>query len=307
MRGRGASLDEAAAVAVRDLDSPSDFVRWGASRFAEFGLFFGHGTDNALDEAMSLVRHALHLKHDAPDARLEAKLTRDEKNRVVSLLRRRIETRKPAAYLTNEAWFAGLHFYVDERVLVPRSPLAEWIERGFEPWIDPDRVYRVLDLATGSGCIAVACAMAFPEATVDASDISAEALEVADINVRRYQLNERVKLIQSDGFDALQGAYDLIVSNPPYVPDDSYRNLPEEYLHEPEIGLRAGPDGLDIVASMLTEAPRFMSPGALLVVEVGEAREALTARFSRLPFLWLDFERGGDDVFALTKEELEKG
>jgi ribosomal protein L3 glutamine methyltransferase len=307
MRGRGASLDEAAAFAVEELDSALDLVRWGASRFAEYGLHFGHGTDNALDEAMSLVLHALHLKPDVPDTLLEAKLTRDEKNRIVSLLRRRIEARKPAAYLSNEAWFAGLCFYVDERVLVPRSPLAEWIERGFEPWIDPDRVYRVLDLATGSGCIAIACAMAFPEATVDASDISAEALEVADINVRRHQLNERVKLIRSDGFDALQGGYDLIVSNPPYVPDDSYRNLPEEYLHEPEIGLRAGPDGLDIVASMLTEAPRFMNPGALLVVEVGEAREALTARFCRLPFLWLDFERGGDDVFALTKEELEKG
>jgi len=304
MRGRSAALGEAAASAVEDLDSALDFVRWGASRFAEYGLYFGHGTDNAVDEAMSLVLHALHLKPDVPDALLEAKLTRDDKDRISSLLRRRIETRKPAAYLTNEAWFAGLSFYVDERVLVPRSPLAEWIERGFEPWIDADRVYRVLDFATGSGCIAVACAMAFPGATVDASDVSAEALEVAGLNVRRHQLTERVKIIQSDGFDALQGGYDLIVSNPPYVPDDSYRNLPEEYLHEPEIGLRAGADGLDIVASMMNEAPRFMNPGALLVVEVGEAREALAARFSSLPFLWLDFERGGDDVFALTKEQM---
>lgn len=284
--------------------SPMDFVRWAASRMSEYGLFFGHGTDNAVDEAFALVLHALHLEPGTPAELLEAKLTSAEKAKVVSLIRRRIETRMPAAYLTGEAWFAGLKFAVDERVLIPRSPIAEWIERGFEPFLNADDVRRVLDLGTGSGCIAVACAMAFPDAHVDATDNSLDALEVARANVSAHRLADRVRPLFSDGFDDLDGEYDLIVSNPPYVPEASYRSLPPEYLHEPASALVAGADGLDVVSGILRDAPRYLSGNGLLVVEVGEARPALESRHPRLPFIWLEMSRGGDNVFVLTRSDL---
>ena len=302
--GRPALPDRAVAEALEELDTPLDYIRWGASRFNEFGLVFGHGTDNAVDEALCLVLHALHLAPGVPDEVLRARLTRAEKVAVTELLRRRIETRKPAAYLTREAWFAGLRFYVDERVLVPRSPLAEWIERGFEPWLDPNRVQRVLDLATGSGCIAIACAAAFPEAQVDASDISGDALAVAALNVRDHGLESRVQLHHSKGFDALPEAYDLIVSNPPYVSLASYETLPREYRYEPEQGLVAGADGLAVVDEILRDARDHLTPGGLLVVEVGESAPALVEKYPHLPFTWLDMTRGGDHVFALTREQL---
>ena len=287
------------------LQTIRDFIRWGASRFNEAGLFFGHGTDNALDESVVLVLHALHLPRELPPTYLGSHLTRREREEVSALLQRRINERLPAAYLTNDAVFAGLHFYVNEHVLVPRSPMAELIESDFLPWVQPGAVSRVLDLCTGSGCIAVGCACRFPDASVDAVDISPQALAVARVNVERHDLEERVEPILSDLFDELKGRrYDLIVSNPPYVSRKEFLDLPEEYHQEPALGLEAGEQGLDLVARILREASDYLEPGGILMVEVGRSAEALMVRYPQAPFLWVDFERGGDGVFLLTAEQL---
>jgi ribosomal protein L3 glutamine methyltransferase len=268
-------------------------------------VFFGHGTDNARDEAAALVFHALKLSHDSPARALARRVTAGQRALTDALLARRIDERQPLAYLTNEAWFAGLRFYVDQRVLIPRSPLAEIIERRFSPWIEPARVRRVLDIGTGSGCIALACAKAFPRARVDAVDIDAGALEVAQINRRRLRLTRRVRLVRSDHFAALSGrAYDIIVSNPPYVGEREMRGLPREYRHEPKLALESGRDGLDSVTQILRASARHLRPLGLLVVEVGNTERALMRAFPRLPFTWLDFERGGGGVFLLTREQL---
>jgi len=291
----------------QNLETLRDFIRWGASRFNAAGLYFGHGTDNALDEAVVLVLHGLHLSHDLPPQYLDSRLTPDEKAAVVDLLRRRIEERKPAPYLTHEAWFGGLSYFVNENVLIPRSPIAELAESGFSPWLDPERVERVLDLCTGSGCIAIACAHALPNATVDAVDISPTALEVARINISRHQMDERVEAIESDLFQAIGGRqYDLIVSNPPYVGHEEMAGLPVEYRNEPSLALVSGEEGLDAVTRILIEAPNHLNPDGILIVEVGNSADALIERFPGVPFLWLDFQRGGDGVFLLSAAQLDE-
>jgi len=288
-----------------ELITIQDFVRWGASRFNAAGLFFGHGTDNALDEALHLVVHSLHLPPDLPTAYRDCRLTPGERVAVTDLVERRIRERKPAAYLTQRSWFAGLEFFVNEDVLVPRSPLAELIEAGFDPWIDADGVRRVLDLCTGSGCIGIATAVYLPHVEVDLVDISAAALRVAGTNVENHGLGDRVQALESDLFSALVGRrYDIIVSNPPYVGAEELASLPEEYRREPALGLAGGESGLDLVLRILSDAATFLEEGGILVVEVGNTAAELTRRFPDLPFLWLEFERGGEGVFLLNRDQL---
>jgi len=268
-------------------------------------VFFGHGTDNARDEAASLVYHVLGLPHDSPPRALRRHATAAELARLETVLKRRIDERIPLPYLIHEAWFAGLPFYVDERVLIPRSPFAELIANRFSPWIDPGRVTRALDLGTGSGCIALAMAKAFPRARVDGSDVDRQALDVAHINRRRLRLTRRVRLIESDHFAALSGeSYDIIASNPPYVGKREMRGLPSEYRHEPRHALESGPQGLDSVEIILREAAKYLRPRGLLVVEVGNTERVLRRVYPRVPFTWLEFERGGGGVFLLTREQL---
>lgn len=287
------------------LDTLADFVRWGASAFNRAGLSFAHGTSNAVDEALNLVLHGLGLDHDIPEWLLAGRLTQTEKQAVYDLLRRRVEERKPYAYITNHARFAGLDFYVDERVLVPRSPIAELIEQGFAPWIDPEQVTRILDLCTGSGCIAIACAHAFPDAKVDATDISDDALAVARINVEGLHVAHQVTLHQADVFDGLAPQrYDIIVSNPPYVDAEDMAALPDEHRHEPALGLAAGADGLDVAHRILAAASDYLAPDGILVVEVGNSRWALEEAYPDVLFTWLEFQRGQAEVFVLRADQL---
>ena len=295
---------EHAHQAKKWLSSVRDFVRWGASRFAETDLCFGHGYTDALDESVALVLHALHLEPGPPPELWAARLTPRERSAVVGLMSRRILDRVPTAYLVGHAWFAGLRFRADPRALVPRSPLAEWIERGFAPWLDGDEVNRVLDIGTGSGCIAIACATFNPGARVDGVDIDRDALALAGENVRDHGLEDRVRLIESDLFSGVDGAYDLIIANPPYVGRDEYESLPPEYRHEPVRGLRAGEDGVDLIARILEQAARHLASEGVLVVEAGSCRPALEARYPNLSFTWLDLERGGENVFLLHCHEL---
>lgn len=290
---------------IDSLETIADWIRWGASRLLGSGAYFGHGCDNAFDESAYLVLHALHLPPDAPSGYLSSRLTRSERNVVRELLERRVTTRRPAAYLTGHARFAGLDFFVNEHVLIPRSPIAELIEAGFEPWLGGRAPTRLLDLCTGSGCIAIAMAAHFPDAPIDATDISEEALSVAKRNIDAYHLTDQIELISSDLFCALGGrSYDVIVSNPPYVSEAEMGELPEEYFHEPRIGLAGGEDGLDFVLRILRDAARYLRPEGILVVEVGNSEDALIGRCPEMPFLWLEFERGGQGVFLLTREQL---
>ena len=293
------------ADVIDTLTSIKDYIRWAASRFAEHQVFLGHGTSTPLDEAAAIVLHTLHQPYDLAETYFDAVLTRPERLAVLDLIARRIVERKPSAYLTNEAIFAGLAFYVDERVLVPRSPIAELIAERFQPWVEEEQVYNVLDLCTGSACIAIACAYAFPGAQVDAVDLSADALAVAAINVDKHDLDEQVTLYQSDLFKALSVTpYDIIVSNPPYVSIAEWQSLPAEFHAEPEMGFTGGENGLDLVLRILVDAAAYLAETGILIIEVGSSAQTLQELFPDVPFYWLDFARGGDGVFLLTAEQV---
>ncbi len=284
-----------------------DFLRWAVSRFNEAGLHFGHGTRNAYDEAAYLLLHALHLPQDRLDPFLDAALTESERETVFALLERRIRERIPSAYLTHEAWLGDFPFYVDERVIVPRSHLAELLtEAPLAPWIgDPEAIGAALDLCTGSGCLAILLAHAFPNARIDAVDLSPDALEVAARNVADYALGDRIELIRADLFAGLSGRrYDLIIANPPYVTGESMRSLPPEYGHEPSLALASGEDGLDAVRAILARARTHLKPGGILAVEVGGNRAIVEKAFPRLGFTWLESDSGEGMVFLLQREEL---
>lgn len=284
-----------------------DFIRWGASRFVEAKLSYGHGLSTPLDESVYLVLRTLHLPVDTPDVYWRSSLTTEEMETLKAVISRRVNEKIPAAYITQEGWFAGLQFYVDERVLVPRSPIAELVENQFAPWVDPDMVENVLDLCTGSGCIGIACAYAFPLAQVDLSDVSNDALEVANININQHDAAHRVTAIQSDVFSNLDGKqYDIIVSNPPYVDLEDMTALADEYHHEPELGLSSGSDGLDITRTIISQAGQYLTDNGILVVEVGNSQYALAEMYPNAPFQWIEFERGGDGVFMLTKQQLDE-
>jgi len=287
-----------------ELSTIIDFIRYGASQFGRAGLTFGHSFDNALDESTQLVLHALHLQHDIGPAYGQAKLTAEEKRTVLELFHRRVVERVPACYLTGEAWFAGLSFKSDARALVPRSPIAELIESGFEPWLGGRPVERALDLCTGSGCIAIAMAHYNPDWQVDGVDISEAALSLAGENKARLSA-ENCSLIHSDMFTGLAGkVYDLIVTNPPYVTNDETDALPQEYAHEPELGLRAGDDGLDFALKILRDAPAHLSEHGLLVCEVGESERHLLKLLPEVPFAWVEFKVGQMGIFVIDRNDI---
>ena len=292
---------------ANDLVTLRDLIRWGTSQFNAADLSFVQGMPTAIDEAVYLCLSALHLPPDFSVEYFDCVLTMDERLHVLSMFQQRIEQHKPAAYITNEAWFAGLSFYVDERVLIPRSPIAEMIHQQFSLWIDPDQVNNILDLCTGSGCIAIACAYAFDHAKVDASDISADALAVAEINRRDHGLEDRLQLFESDLFESIPDKrYDIMVSNPPYVSLQEMAELPAEFQFEPGASaLAAGEAGMDIVLPMLIQARDYLTDDGILVVEVGYSKPALEGLLPEVPFFWVDFEHGGEGVFVLTANQLE--
>ena len=284
-----------------------DFILWAERRFRQAKLYFGHGTDNARDEAAWLASSVLAISFAELDTQAQRQLTDTERNTLNDLAEARIGTRKPLAYLLHEAWFAGLKFYVDERVLVPRSLTGEFIRDRFQPWVDIRRVQRILDLCTGSGCIAIAAAIAFPDAQVDAADISNDALDVARLNIRQHQLVERVHPIQSDLFQALSGRrYDLIITNPPYVDRADMTALPKEYRHEPSLALASGEFGLDAIVQILARAALHLNPEGVLIAEVGNSCTALQKTFSDVAFKWLTTASGDESVFLLTAAQLNK-
>jgi ribosomal protein L3 glutamine methyltransferase len=283
-----------------------DWLRFTVSRFEESDIFFGHGTDNAYDEAVWLLMSALHLPLDTLDNFLDARITESERKQLAQLIQRRIVDRTPTAYLVKEAWLKGFKFYVDERVIVPRSFIAELLENGLSPWIEyPEMVSSAADICTGSGCLGILLANAFPNASVDVIDISPDAIDVANINIANYGLQDQIHAIQSDMFTALKGnKYDIIISNPPYVDAPSMATLPKEYRSEPQIALGSGDAGLDHTHTILHEAANYMNDGGLLVVEIGHNRDALIETYPKLQFVWLEVESGDEFVFLLSKEQL---
>ncbi|PSJ79957.1 50S ribosomal protein L3 N(5)-glutamine methyltransferase [Neisseria iguanae] len=294
--------------AAKELTTIRDILRFAVSRFNDAGLFFGHGSDNAHDEAAYLILHTLNLPLDTLDPYLDAKLLQTEKEEVLALIERRVTERLPVAYLTNQAWQGDFDFYVDDRVIVPRSFIYELLGDPLTPWIEyPELVNRALDLCTGSACLAIQMAHHYPAAEIDAVDLSLDALEVAAINVEEYGLENRINLIHTDLFEGLEGTYDLIVSNPPYVDAKSVDALPDEYLHEPELALGSGRDGLDATREIILQAAKFLNPKGVLLVEIGHNRDVLEATYPELPFTWLETSGGDGFVFLLTREQLLDG
>lgn len=290
---------------IKPLKTILDFLRFGFSQARANNLYFGHGTDNAWDEICSLVLETLNLPPDADSSLFNARVTTDEKHTLSKILYRRIVERIPVAYLTNKAYLSGLSFYVDDRVLIPRSPIAQLINNHFEPWIEYENVHNILDLCTGSGCLAIACAYAFVDAIIDATDISKDALEVAQINIDEHHLHDQVNLINSDCFKNVPAKlYDIIITNPPYVDEIEKQDLPKEYSYEPDLGLFAKNNGLAIVENILKNAKNYLSDHGILIVEVGNLEELVIQSFKDLPFVWLEFENGGQGVFLLTKTDL---
>lgn len=290
---------------IQELLTIRDYLRWATSRFNAEQLFFGHGSDNAWDEAVQLVLPSLYLPLDCSPDLLNARLTLDERKHLVEVIERRIGSRLPAGYITGKAWFAGLEFDVDERVLIPRSPIGELISQQFEPWLMA-YPHRILDLCTGSGCIGIACARAFPDAEVLLSDISAAALDVAKRNIDKHYLNDQVTAVESDLFSNLNAErFDLIVTNPPYVNAEDLALMPAEFQAEPAIALGSGDDGLDFTRRLLQQAHHHLTPSGVLICEVGNSWPALEVAFPAVPFTWIEFEQGGHGVFMLTAEQLQ--
>ncbi|OYY48954.1 MAG: ribosomal protein L3 N(5)-glutamine methyltransferase [Methylophilales bacterium 28-44-11] len=291
---------------TQSLSTIRDWLRYTVSQFEQSEIFFGHGTDNSYDEAVWLIMSALHLPHDTLDNFLDASLTEQERKHLHHLIEQRITKRVPTAYLVREAWLRGFKFYVDERVIVPRSFIAELLEDGFQPWIEfPEMVESAADICTGSGCLGVLLANAFPNAQIDVVDISADAIAVANINIANYGLQAQIEAIQSDMFTALAGkTYDLIISNPPYVDGPSMAELPSEYRNEPQLALGSGEAGLDHTHTLLREAAKHLNEDGILVVEIGHNREALLDAYPDLPFTWLEVASGNQFVFLLTKAQL---
>lgn len=299
------SYDQA-AIATQ-LSTIRDYLRWTYSEFNRSELYFGHGTDNPWDEAVQLVLSAAGLPWNADPSLLDATLLPDERARVVNFVSRRVIDREPLPYITGEAWFGGMSFAVDKRVIVPRSPFAELIETRLAPWWPDQETSRVLDLCCGSGCIGILASIAFPEAEIDLVDISRDALEVAQSNILRHGVQERVSAIESDLFWALQGRqYDIILSNPPYVDAQDLASMPAEYHHEPDLALGSGPDGLDITRRILRDASDYLTPDGILVVEVGNSQENLAEVFPEVPFVWIELDQGGHGVFTLDAAVLRE-
>jgi|SRR5690554_1559892 len=298
--------DAELSQALATLRTPRDCLRWAETTMRRHDSFLGHGTDDYWDEGLLLLLHVLSLPWETDPRVLDARLLPLEVEQFADLLRRRVNERIPAAYLVGKAWFCGFEFIVDERVLIPRSPIAELIEQRFEPWLVADDVSRVLDLCTGSGCIAISCAAVFPEALVDASDISADALAVCQQNIEAHGVEQQVTALLGDGLEAVQGRYDLIVCNPPYVDAADMASLPAEYRHEPVLALASGHDGLDFTRRLLKGAAEHLTEQGILVVEVGNSQAAVELSWPDIPFVWLTFEHGGEGVFLLTREQLEK-
>jgi ribosomal protein L3 glutamine methyltransferase len=295
-----------AAEALEELRTVQDMIRWAVSRMSQEGLYYGHGTDNPWDEALYLVAHALALPWKLADEWRDARITRSERGDILALLEQRIVGKVPTPYLTGVGWFCERPYFVDERVLIPRSPIGELIESRFAPWWPSDQEpQRILDLCTGSGCIGIACAYEFESAQVDLLDISFDALEVAEANIAEHGVEDRVFALQSDLFEAASGRYDLIISNPPYVDADDMACLPEEYHHEPELALAAGEDGLDLVHIMLKQARDYLTDNGVFVLEVGNSYPALQAAYPQLPFIWPEFARGGHGVCVLHARDLD--
>lgn len=277
-----------------------------AAEFEQAGVFFGHGTDNASDEALALALHCMQLDFNAPADILQQAVEPSALECIRQLARQRIQERRPLAYLTGESYFAGLKFLVNENVLIPRSPIAELIQDQYFPWVDPEKVHNMLDLCCGSGCIGIASALYCPDWHVTLADISPQALQVARDNSLLHGLEKDIEIIQSDLLNDIPGAYDLIVCNPPYVSSSEYRDLPGEYRHEPRIGLESGTDGMDIVSQLLRGVASYLKPDGVMIVEVGASAELLMARYPGAAFAWIDFEHGGDGVFMITRQQLQE-